>query len=453
MKKRISLLLALAVIISALSGCGSDTEFTTTSETTETASQTTSDTSDSVGSETSTTVLVNGNSLSTWKDIDRNKVIAYVEGGDSEKFDVTFGEFYSEYLYYLITYQINDDMSEEYKETCEQFRDDIITYITFERMFFEIAEEVGCGESTLTEEELQTISDNAEETRSTFAANYRTAAATELGETATDAEILEKANEMLEADLKRAETDSSIFLKWETSSYIQEKLGNYIIKDANATEEDVDAMFAEYVDMAKAAYEEDKVSYESDDTFTLLYVPEGTRIVDQIVISFDSETLSAISTARRNGDDEEADRLRNEAYNDEMKEKVENILSLIKSGEDFDTLQATYNDDVKDDTYSVIVDSELYVPEFTEAVFSITEIGGISEPVLSDYGVHVIKYIGDDYVTDEEIVDIKASMKEYLIYQESVRLQQEAYGEWLERFPYTIDYELLKITADEENVE
>ena len=212
------------------------------------------------------------------------------------------------------------------------------------------------------------------------------------------------------------------------------------------TEEDIDAMFEEYVGYAKELYAESKRSFESDKTLSMMYVPEGTRFADQILVAFDSETMNAISQARMSGNNEEADRLRNEAYNDEMKEKVENIVALINSGEDFDTLQATYNDDGADEPYSVIVGSELYVTEFTEAVFSIDEIGGVSEPALSDFGIHIIKYVGDDSVTDEELAAIRADMRGYLEYTEGTRLQQEAYAEWIERFPYTIDYELLKIT-------
>lgn len=435
MKKRILSALLAAALVLSLAGCKDNG--TTESTTTTTAS-----------TDAAAPGLVNGNSYATWKDIDRNKVIAYVEGADSEKFDVTFGEFYSEYLYYLISYNINDDMSAKFKEPCETYREEIITYITFEHIFFEVAEEMGCGLSSLTEEDKATIQENVNTTIDNFLANYREGAAIELGEDATSEEVENHAKELLAADLARAELTMDIFEKWETSSHIQEKLAGVLTKDVTVSDEEIDAMFEEYVAMAKEAYETDKTSYETNDTFTWIYKPEGTRLADQILIAFDDETRTAINEARQAGKADEADRIRNEAYNDEMKEKINDIIALIEGGSDFDALQETYNDDGANDAYAVIKDSELYVPEFTNAVFSIEEVGGIAEPAISDYGVHIIMYAGDAVVTDEDLQEIRTSMMDYLYTQKESEIQEAAYEEWLKRFPYTIDYDLLKVTPD-----
>lgn len=219
-------------------------------------------------------------------------------------------------------------------------------------------------------------------------------------------------------------------------------------KDITVSDDEVEAMFNEYVEIAKTALREDKISYESDNTLTWIYIPEGTRLADQILVAFDKETQEAIKAARSAGNDEEAERLRNEAYNDEMKKKVDGIIALIDGGTSFDDLQATYNEDTSDEPTAVIVDSELYVSEFYDAVFSIEEIGGIAEPTVSDYGVHIIKYAGDAEVTEEDKADIFKSMKEFLFAQKENEIQQNAYEEWLEIYPYTIDYDLLQITVD-----
>ncbi len=433
MKRKISAALAAAVLVLSIAGCKEDSA----------PESTTADTANG-----STTAVIDGDSFATWKDIDRNKVIAYVEGEDSAKFDVTFGEFYSEYLYYLISYNIDDDMSAKYKESCETYREDIITYLTFERVFLQIAEEMGCGISSLTEEEKAEIQENVRLTTENFTANYNTAAAEEVGEGATQDDILNRATEMLVADLARAELTTAIFDKWETNSYIQEKLAEQLNKDITVTEDEVNAMFEEYVAMAKEAYETDKVSYESNSTFTWIYKPEGTRLADQILIAFDEETQTAIDNARTSGNPDEAERIRKEAYNDEMKEKVNDIIALIEGGTDFNALQETYNEDSSNEAYSVIKDSELYVSEFTDAVFSIEEVGDIAEPAISDFGVHIIMYAGDAVVTDEDLAEIKTSMESFLFEQKASEIQQTAYEEWFERYPYTIDYDLIKVTKD-----
>lgn len=428
MKKKISAVLAAAILVLSMSGCSDK---------------------DAAVTDANGNVLTNGDSYATWKDIDRDKVIAYVEGADSEKFDITFGEFYSEYLYYLISYNIADDMDASYKGNCEAYREEIITYLTFERIFLEIAEEMGCGRSSLTEADMAIIQENIKNTTDNFISNYTATATEELGEGATEDEILNRATELLTTDLARAELTTEIFEEWEINSYIQEKLTAVLNEDISITDADVDAMFEEYVAGAKAAYESSKLSYESNDTYTWIYVPEGTRLADQILVAFDAETQEAISAARQAGNDEEADKLREDAYNDEMKEKVGDIMALIEGGSNFDDLQATYNEDGTNDPYAVIVGAERYVPEFTEAIFSVDNIGDVAEPAVTDYGVHIIKYVGDESVTDEELVEIKESMKSYLQYQEETKIQQAAYEEWMARFPYTIDYDLLQITVDE----
>ncbi len=435
MKRKISAVIAAMLMIANLAGCANN---------------------GATGAQNGNNAAtgINGDSYATWKDIDRDTVIAYVEGADSEKFNITFGEFYSEYLYYLITYNITDDMAAQYKESCETYREEIITYLTFERIFLEIAEEKGCGVSSLTEEEKALIKANVETTTNNFTANYTALAEEELGEGATEDEILNRCTEMLIADLARAELTTEIFEKWETNNYIQEKLLGVLTVDVEVTDAEVEEMFNDYVEMAKNALAADKVSYEMDSTLTWVYVPEGTRLADQILVMFDEETRNAINAARTAGNDEEADRIRQEAYNAEMQEKVNNIYALLESGSDFDKLQETYNEDGANEPYSVIPDSALYVPEFTAAIFSVDNIGDVAEAAVSDYGVHIIKYVGDDSVTEEDKAEIYASMKDYILYQKKSAIQEEAYAEWTARFPYTIDYDLIKVTenATEEDI-
>ena len=433
MKKKISASLAAAIMILSLTSCGNSGD--------------TQSTSSGTGGNSSVSDA-NGDSYSTWKDIDRNKVIAHVEGDDSAKFDITFGEFYSEYLYYLLSYNIDDDMSATYKDACEGYRENIITYLTFERIFLQVAEEMGCGISSLTDEEKETIKENIELTRNNFVSNYSTMAAEELGEGASDDDILNRATEMLVSDLARSELTTDIFEKWETNNFIQEKLSAELNKGITVTEADVDAMFEEYVTMAKTALESNKIEYETNSTFTWIYKPEGTRLADQILVAFDSDTQAKIKEARQAGNNEEADKLRNEAYTAEMQDKVKNIMYLIEAGNDFNTLQETYNDDGGNDAYPVIVGSQIYVSEFTDAVFSVDNIGDVAEPAVSDYGVHIIKYEGNAVVTDEDVADIRKSMSEFILEQKQTEVQQNAYNEWLERFPYTIDYDLLQVTVD-----
>ena len=92
-----------------------------------------------------------------------------------------------------------------------------------------------------------------------------------------------------------------------------------------------------------------------------------------------------------------------------LADKIEEINQKIAEGADFDELIATYGVDAegnpsdpgmtsepyKTSGYEVCAASSNYVPEFVEAAMSIPELGGVSAPYLSSYGVHIVKYIAD----------------------------------------------------------
>lgn len=436
MKKKTALLLAFIITAASISGCNSSTQ----SETTTVAGN--APVADEIVTD-----------FEMWKDIDLNKVVASVEGESG--MDITFGDFYNEYRYYLVSNGIADDFAEEQQETCETLRSSIVTYLEYEKIFLVIAEEKGIGVSALTDEEKSEIKATADETITNICSQYYSKATAKLGEDATTAEIEAAEMEMLDEALAKCGLSSEIFYTWETNSFVQEKLFNSLIENIEITDEQVSEMFNEYVAYAKEAYADSPYSYESNSAYTSVYIPEGTRTVSQILILFDEDTRSAINTARSGGDDEEADRLREEAYqNADIQQKTADLKNLIESGNDFTELQETYNEDSSNLPYRVVVGSEQYVSEFVDAVFSIDEIGGISEPTLTDYGIHFIRYDSEAELSEEEIAEITESMRSYLADAEAANIQNAAYAEWFERYSYTTDYETLRIdNPDEENAE
>lgn len=431
------MLLAFIIAAASISACGTGTEAETDA--------TTAGGNAPVADEITT-------DFEMWKDIDLNSVVASVEG--KSDMDITFADFYNEYRYYLVSNGIADDFAEEQLETCETLRSSIITYLEYEKIFLAVAEEKGIGVSALTDDEKAEIRATADETIANICTQYYSKVIAKLGEDATTAEIEAAEKEMLDEALSKCGLTSEIFYTWEMNSFVQEKLFNSLTENIEITDEQVSEMFDEYVEYAKEAYADSPYTYESNSAYTSVYIPEGTRTVSQILLLFDEDTRSAINTARSDGDDEEADRLRDEAYRDaDLQQRTADLKKLIESGNDFTELQETYNEDSSNLPYRVVVGSEQYVSEFTEAVFSIDEIGGISEPTLTDYGIHFIRYDGEAELTDEEITEITESMRSYLADAESANVQNSAYAEWLERYPYTTDYETLRIENPDENSE
>ncbi len=440
MKKALAVI-AAAIIVLTTAGCSGKTEENTAPG----------------GANTATTekgtAEINSNRFPEWNSIDRNKVVASVDGADSSHFDITFGDFYREYLYYLVSYGITDDMSEESKEECETYRDDIITYLTFERIFLYEAENTyGCGEKQLTEEDLKTIRDNADAVYETWCGNYYSSAAEMLGTEASDEAIDKKCEELLKADLAECGLTEEIFYEWEKNDYIQQLLGEKICEGVTATDEETDEMYNEYVAAAKELYESDKAEFEQSALYNSLYAPEGARKADHILVEFSGETIDAILEARDAGNDEEAQKLIDEA-NNTVSDKVQEISALIKEGKSFDDLKSAYNADGEVTPFTVIPDSTLCPVEYTKALYALENAGDISEPVVSDYGFYFIRYCGEAVITEEEIYNTKIDMKEYLIQRNQQQALNDVYMEWLEKYPYDIDYELLKIDPDNEEEE
>ncbi len=107
-----------------------------------------------------------------------------------------------------------------------------------------------------------------------------------------------------------------------------------------------------------------------------------------------------------------------------VQDKTAEIYDKIAQGADFDSLITEYAvkaDGTPTDAgmtngsypngYEVSLASTSYVPEFVEAAFSIDKIGDVSAPYVSDYGVHIVKYVGD---VPSGAVDLTDELKESL---------------------------------------
>ncbi len=85
-----------------------------------------------------------------------------------------------------------------------------------------------------------------------------------------------------------------------------------------------------------------------------------------------------------------------------LQPKIDEIQAKIAAGEDFDKLIGEYGEDegmttepTKTNGYYVSADSQMWDDAFTTAAMALEKVGDVSEPVLSQSGLHIIKYIAD----------------------------------------------------------
>ena len=225
---------------------------------------------------------------------------------------------------------------------------------------------------------------------------------------------------------------------------VMAKVQELMVQDASVTDEEVEAYYQQLVASDKELYENDIAAYveynnyveqmamyammygTASDMDYAWYKPEGFRAVKHILLPADEELMNAYTdlqarfeeqSAAEEGAEEAAEEPVTEEMINEAKaaifaslaEKIEEINQKIADGADFDALIAEYGVDAEGNPsdpgmvtepfmtsgYEVSAASNNYVPEFVEASMSLENVGDVSAPYLSSYGIHIVKYIGD----------------------------------------------------------
>lgn len=246
------------------------------------------------------------------------------------------------------------------------------------------------------------------------------------------------------------------------------RVENFVCQGLEVTDDEVQAQYDANVESDKALYENDIDSYEYQMMLYNYnyadekpwYHPNGYRYVKHILLSVDDELLAAYTDLQARLEEQmEAETATEDDTTDatadttdaadtteetpvteadvdnakanilaSIQDKTDEIYAKISEGVDFDELIAQYAVDADGnatdpgmtsgdypDGYEVSLASSNFVPEFVAAAFSVDEIGDVSAPYVSDYGVHIVKYVGDVpsgavELTDELKESIRASL-------------------------------------------
>ena len=194
------------------------------------------------------------------------------------------------------------------------------------------------------------------------------------------------------------------------------KLKDAVTADVTFTEEELRTYYDEKLVSDRELYTTTPLQYGTDVSkyMTPLFRPDGFKGVKNILISTDFEKEKVIRELEAERDTEnekespdpavltdlqqQIDDKRNEMY-DEIRPDADEVLARIKAGESFDALIEEVGEDPgmmfePEKTIGYMVHpSSNYVPQFLEAVSKLTEVGQMSDLVLTDYGFHIIKYV------------------------------------------------------------
>lgn len=390
----------------------------------------------------------------TKKEPKLDKVVAHATAGeDKDSMDITYEMFRKEYKYLLLNNGIEDDTDEKYADYCTTQRQTIINYLMNEQIILRKAREMGVYD--LTEEEMRDVDksylDNIELQVEYYGALAESEMVSEDGESVklSDEEKERLGNERFDELLEKCGMTRDDLLWWAQSGKITDKLQAKL--GENVPYSKAEEEFKKVQDYAKELYNSKNSMYATGG-YDDIWLPEDTRLIKHILISFDSDTASEISELRRDGSDDEADKVRAEAA-EALEEKRLEIETKLDEGEDFDELIKEYSGDKTGsasypDGYTVFPNGGVYMPEFEKAAFVPEKIGDRTTCV-TDYGVHIILYAGDAKVSEESKKQYTDYLHEQLIGQEFA----DRMTEWAEQYAFEIDYDALRLEAPEEKSE
>lgn len=426
MNRRLSAIIAAAIMLLSLAGCTDSS-----SPESGTSSDTTSNVTSSPIVTAGASVLTSGTPLDT--------VVALIDG--HEDMNITFGDFLKEYKYRLAGYQITDDTQEMYASVLQEEREYIVNYLINERIMYKKFEELGF---TLSDEDNKQIDeDTAAGIAGIKESLKQRIKATEL---LSEDELNARAEEEYEKMLAECGLTYEDIRGWQKAIVVQTKLTEYLNAEYTYDPAPTNAQVDTLIEEAKSRYAADPANFDASATASL-WIPEGSRYVKHILLKFDDEVVTEITTLRDEGKNTEADALRDEKLAD-MSAKISEVQGKVDAGENFDQLMSIYSDD-GDTTMSYIISpgTEMYMDGFAETSFSIPEIGGTAVCV-TDYGWHMIKYTEDAFVDEAELQAYKDSLHQYMEEQYRSQNYGTAMKEWRTEYTFNIDRSTLMLADD-----
>jgi len=280
--------------------------------------------------------------------------------------------------------------------------------------------------------------------------------------------------ESSEEDKTAARADALNYLEtnygYTEDSYVQEVVEGQPLNDAYAalleelkasrtdlaaSDEDIQKLYDETVAEEIESIGNEASTYEFYQNYygyQFHYVPEGYRGIIHILLKVDEEllnnwqdlaaryeeSLTATEETESTGSAEATEapaetpepvtaemvEAARQAILDSQKTAIDQIKAKLEAGTSFEDLIAEYGTDpgMQDENnlkngYSVHPDSITYDTDFTQAAATLEKVGDVSEPVVSQFGIHILKYLRDVpagalEMSSEEKEDLRAEIEE-----------------------------------------
>lgn len=383
-----------------------------------------------------------------------NDVVAKPKNGGTPEMSILYGEFKSQYLFFLKQNEIEDDTSAEHAAACKAQRADIIDNLICDKIYLKKAEEYGVLE--LSEDEKKTAEETFSDQIDQMVKYYgkkvlgikddtndtSDTSNTESGSAYSEEEIISKGNEELDKVLAECCMTRDDLRTWLDNFIIATHVLDKAVE--SVTREDAKAEYDDFIKELEELYKSNNSYIYYQYEYYNYWLPEGSRLIKHVLLGFGEETQQKITDLRKEGKENEANALRGEKAA-ELTDKIAEVNQKLDDNVDFNTILLNYSADAAGssaypDGYLVLPDDPRWVSEFTEAAFVPEKIGDRTL-CTSDYGVHIMIYAGDAEI-DDEVVEQAISTIYGNLRTETANTITDT---WLSEYDYTIDYEKLRI--------
>ena len=322
---------------------------------------------------------------------------------------------YEEYMYSM--YGISYDRTDA--STISMAQDSAIDAMVQQAVLEKKAADLGLD--VLSDEEKAEVEESVDSTYTLYSDSVKSAY---FADTELEGEELDAAVEAKMAELAYPTREELV--ESETNAKVLEKVRDEAVKDVTVSEEELQEAYNTHVESAMTTYGNSPSSYGTDvqNGATIYYVPAGYRYVKHILIEFTDEDSQAISDLESQLEDAK------EAAYAAIQPTVDEVEEKLAAGEDFDALMEQYGQDpgmqtspAKENGYPVSADSTNWVTEFRDAAMALENVGDVSEPVRSEYGIHIIKYVSDAVEGEVGLDAVRDALETEVLTQK----QDEAY--------------------------
>lgn len=289
----------------------------------------------------------------------------------------------------------------------------------------------------------------------------------------------EEGRQQIIESLAQSGLTQETLLEQMTESHVDEQLHTAITADVEVSEEEIQAKYDAMVSEAQEDYAND-YSYNSarNSGETIVWNPEGYRAVKHVLIRFDDDQAAQYSDLQSTLDslndelealDAPAEETEAEAADEESEPEAEprsreeiqadigsiateiealysqllpqaqQVIDEFNGGADFDSLIEKYNADPGMNSepnatigYAVSADSTTWDPAFTEGAMSIEAVGGISEPVYGQNGIHVIYYLNDITPGAVALEEVRDAVAAAALEDKTTDVYNEQVNAWVE---------------------